>query len=90
MGWIATALVGAQTLLFIRDYNPAVPLYLAVIRAPAFWLVLILTISIALPWTNLRPVPVSSTVLSKHALKMDFDCGTPVPESFTRISPAPL
>ncbi|KAG8985592.1 hypothetical protein FRB90_004597 [Tulasnella sp. 427] len=91
LGWSATALLWAQTVLLIRDYkSPTVPLGAAILRAPAFWLVLILTLSITTSWLTLRKVSVRPTVLSNHALRLDFDYATPVPGSFTRISSSPL
>lgn len=91
LGWTATALLWAQILLLINDSKPAhLSFGLALIHAPAFWLVLIITFSIASSWLYLRKVPVTSQVLSKHAVRLHFDYTTPVPGSFTRVSNRPL
>ena len=55
-----------------------------------FWLVVILTCSIILPWTKLRKVNVHAEVLSSHAVRLYFDYVTPVAGSYTRISRSPL
>ena len=77
LGWTATALVWVQVISLINDYrSPTKSLGQAVVRAAPFWLALILTVSIILPWLRLRKVPVQSVVLSKHAVRMYFDYGT--------------
>ncbi|KAG8862913.1 hypothetical protein FRB96_000333 [Tulasnella sp. 330] len=91
LGWTATALLWAQILLLIDHSRPAhLSFGLALMYAPAFWLVLIITSSIASSWIYLRKVPVTSQVLSKHAVRLHFDYVTPTPGSFTRVSNRPL
>ncbi|EJC98159.1 nonribosomal peptide synthetase 12 [Fomitiporia mediterranea MF3/22] len=87
LGWTAVVYV----VLLTNDYRAVgQSLGQALIRAPPFWLVVILTLSIILPWTRLRKVPVRAEVLSPHAVRMYFDYVTPVPGTFTRISESPL
>lgn len=87
MGWSATALLWAQTVLLVRDYkDPFTPLHVALRQTPAFWLVVILTASIASSWMHLKRVKVESKQLSNHALLMHFDYDTPIPGSFARVS----
>ncbi|KZT42672.1 nonribosomal peptide synthetase 12 [Sistotremastrum suecicum HHB10207 ss-3] len=91
LGWTATALVWCQTILLINDYRiPGESLAHALRTSPPFWLVVIMTASIVLPWTRLRKVPVRSEVLSTHAVRLYFDYVTPVPGTYTRISENPL
>ncbi|KAG8960884.1 hypothetical protein FRC00_013893 [Tulasnella sp. 408] len=91
LGWSATALLWAQTVLLVRDYrSPSTSLGAALAQTPAFWLIVVLTLSIITSWLTLRKVPVRAEVLSTHALRLDFDYTTPVPGSFTRISQSPL
>ncbi|KAI5117004.1 hypothetical protein M0805_006934 [Coniferiporia weirii] len=92
LGWTAVALVWCLVILLTNDYRePGQKLGAALTNSPAFWLVVILTISIILPWLYLRKYPVRSEVLSDHAVRLHFDYGvTPVPGSFTRISDSPL
>ncbi|KAG8926578.1 hypothetical protein FRC01_008663 [Tulasnella sp. 417] len=67
LGWTVTGLVWAQVVLLIRDYkDPSIPLHVAISLSPPFWLVVILTASIASSWTHLRKVKVQSEVLSDH------------------------
>lgn len=57
----------AQVILLIRDYkDPSVPLHVAMRHSAPFWLVVILTASIASSWMHLRKVKVQSEVLSNH------------------------
>lgn len=63
-------------MFLIKDYQePGQTLGQAVVRAPPFWLVLIMTFSIILPWLRLRKVPVRSEVLSDHCVRLYFDYG---------------
>ncbi|PIL22505.1 transporter [Ganoderma sinense ZZ0214-1] len=91
LGWSTTALVWCQVILLTNDYRaPGETLGRALVHAPPFWLVTIMTGSIILPWLRLRKVPVRAEVLSKHAVRLYFDYVTPRPGHFTRISDSPL
>ncbi|KAK0456186.1 hypothetical protein EV421DRAFT_1886661 [Armillaria borealis] len=81
-GWTATALV----VLLTNDFKGGRSLGVAVIHTPAFWLMIILSVSLILPWIRLRRVDVRSVVLSNHAVRMYFEYDTPIPGSFVRIS----
>ncbi|KAH9947568.1 hypothetical protein B0H21DRAFT_737833 [Amylocystis lapponica] len=90
-GWTAVALVWAQVVLLINDYRePDQPLGHAVVKSAPFWLVLIFTCSIILPWLRLRKVPVRSEVLSNHAVRLYFDYVDTHPGHYTRMSFDPL
>ncbi|KAI0057826.1 nonribosomal peptide synthetase 12 [Artomyces pyxidatus] len=91
LGWSATALVWCQVILLTNDYRrPDQTLGQALIRSAPFWLVLVMSMSIILPWIRLRKVPVRAVVLSNHAVRLYFDYVTPITGSFTRISDSPL
>ncbi|KAI0632060.1 hypothetical protein C8Q77DRAFT_898430 [Trametes polyzona] len=90
-GWTAIALVWCLVIFLIRDYlKPGQTLGDAVVRSPPFWLVLIMTCSIILPWLRLRKVPVRSEVLSDHCVRLHFDYVNTHPGHFTRMSFSPL
>ncbi|KAG7453203.1 uncharacterized protein BT62DRAFT_983963 [Guyanagaster necrorhizus] len=90
MGWTATTLVWAQVVLLTNDYKGSRALGVALVHAPAFWLMIILSASLILPWVRLRKVDVRCEVLSDHAVRMYFEYATPIPGSFVRISTDPL
>ncbi|KAK0504211.1 hypothetical protein EDD18DRAFT_491110 [Armillaria luteobubalina] len=91
LGWTATALVWAQVVLLTNDYKGDMSLGSALVHSAAFWLMVILSLSLILPWTKLRKVPVRSEVLSNHAVQLFVDYGPhPVPGSFQRFSTDPL
>ncbi|KAJ3562122.1 hypothetical protein NP233_g9774 [Leucocoprinus birnbaumii] len=91
MGWTAVGLVWAVIVLLTNDYRaPEVPLGRALIHSPYFWLIVIFTLSIALPWMRLRKYKIRSEVLSQHCIRLYFDYATPPPGSFTRVSSSPL
>jgi hypothetical protein len=76
LGWTATAIVWIQSILIINDYRkPGETLGHALSHSTSFWLVVIFTASIILPWLKLRKVPVRSVVLSSHAIRLYFDYG---------------
>ena len=84
-GWIALALFWAQTILFSNAQ--AVPMT----STPGFWILLLVTISIALPWLRLRRVRVDIENPSSHVAIARFDYGvTPFAGSSTAISRHPL
>ena len=67
-----------QVVLLTNDYKQVgQTLGNALVHAAPFWLVVIMTMSIILPWVRLRKVNVRSEVLSKHAVRMYFDYGKP-------------
>ncbi|KAI9862672.1 MAG: hypothetical protein M1813_004168 [Trichoglossum hirsutum] len=91
-GWTALAIFWVQSVLSINDQRDARTRTLgaACVRSPNFWLLLVVTLSIASPWVYLRKVDVRSEVLSDHAIRLHFDYVTPVAGSFTRMSERPL
>ncbi|KDR82824.1 hypothetical protein GALMADRAFT_134375 [Galerina marginata CBS 339.88] len=91
LGWTSTALVWCQIVLLTNDYKEeGQHLGMALVKSAPFWLLVVLTGSIILPWVRLRKVPVKSVVLSNHAVRLYFDYVTPIPGSFTRVSDNPL
>ncbi|KAG7445760.1 uncharacterized protein BT62DRAFT_1006787 [Guyanagaster necrorhizus] len=70
LGWTATAFVWAQVVLLTNDYKGDKSLGSALVHSAAFWLMIILSSSLVLPWTHLRDVPVNSVVLSNHAVQL--------------------
>ncbi|CCL99702.1 uncharacterized protein FIBRA_01724 [Fibroporia radiculosa] len=90
-GWTAVALVWAQVILLINNYRvPGETLHHAIKHSASFWLVVILTASIILPWLRLRKVPVRAEVLSDHCVRLHFDYVDTEPGHFTRLSVDPL
>ncbi len=90
-GWMALLLFWVHTLLFINDQRGSGG-YLAALSAdPSFWLLLLVTLSIALPWLRLRKVPIKIESPSAHVALVEFDYGvTPFAGSSTTISRSPL
>lgn len=48
---------------------------IALVHTPAFWLMIILSVSLILPWVRLRKVDVRCEVLSDHAVRVYFEYG---------------
>ncbi|KAF4545955.1 Nonribosomal peptide synthetase 12 protein [Lasiodiplodia theobromae] len=89
-GWTALALIWAQTVLTTASLRGSVPLGRALVTSPGFWLVVVITISIVLPWTRLRKVRVVPEKLSDHAIRLYFDYTDTVPGTAVRLSERPL
>jgi hypothetical protein len=90
-GWTALLLFWVQTVLFVNDQPGAVALGSALISTPGFWLLIIVTISILLPWLRLRKVPVKIETPSSHVALVRFNHGaTPMAGSSTAVSRSPL
>lgn len=90
-GWTAVALVWAQVVLLINDYKtPDEKLGHALVHTPSFWLVVVFTVSIILPWVRLRKYPVRIEKSSDHCVRLYFDYVSTEPGHFTRMSLDPL
>ena len=75
-GWISVALFWADLLLLIHAQSK-IPgnesIGRLVLKSPALWLLVAITLSIILPWLRLRKVHAISEVLSNHATRIHFD-----------------
>ncbi|KAL3496559.1 hypothetical protein BJX62DRAFT_221887 [Aspergillus germanicus] len=90
-GWTALAIIWVQTMSSIRDNRkPTEPFAHTMISMPSFWMLIVITLSIASSWFFLRTVPVDAEVLSNHAIRLHFDYTVPVMGTFTRLSERPL
>ncbi|KAL4885455.1 hypothetical protein BJY04DRAFT_230989 [Aspergillus karnatakaensis] len=90
-GWTALAIIWGQTMSSIRDQSTvARPVGNVAIQTPSFWMLIVITLSIASSWFFLRKIPVDAEVLSNHAVRLHFDYTVPVNGTFTRLSERPL
>ena len=83
-GWAALLLFWALTLLASVERGASL------LHSGAFWMLVLLTLSIALPWLRLRKVAVEHTRPSRHAVITRFTHTTPFAGSSTAISRHPL
>ncbi len=65
-GWAAVVVIWANTVLFVSSQRGHDSLARALLTAPTIWLLLVITTSIALPWLQLRKVPVTIERPSAH------------------------
>lgn len=90
-GWAALALFWLQSLLFVNDQRGDVAFGSALLASPSFWVLILLTFSILLPWLRLRKVPVQIETPSAHVALARFNYGvTPFAGSSTALSRRPL
>jgi len=83
-GWSALLLFWALTLLASSETSTSL------LHSGSFWMLVLLTLSIALPWLRLRKVAVEHTRPSGHAVITRFKHTTPFAGSSTAISRNPL
>jgi hypothetical protein len=88
-GWAALALVWAHLVVSTHSLSRE-PLGPALATSPGLWMLIVITLSIALPWLNLRRVRVRPEPLSRHAVRLHFDFCTPPAGKGLRISDRPL
>ena len=90
-GWTSLILFWGQTVLFVNQGRGDMGLGLALVNSLSFWLLIAVTISIALPWLRLKKVPVKIDSPSSHVALAKFDYGvTPFAGSSTTLSRNPL
>lgn len=89
-GWAALAMFWAMTLVSAREQDGAAALIVVLAQSASFWMLLLVTMSIALPWLRLRKVPVSLVRPSSHAVIVRLEHHTPFAGSATAISRNPL
>ncbi len=90
-GWAALLLFWAQTVLFTNDQRGSMPFGVALLSSLGFWLLLLVTFSVILPWLRLKKVPVQIKRPSSHVALVQFDHGvTPFAGSSTAVSRSPL
>jgi len=79
-GWSVLLLFWGRTLLASPE----------LLRSGSFWMLVLLTVSIALPWLRLRKVAIETVRPSRHAAIVGFTPTTPFAGSSTAISLNPL
>ena len=90
-GWSALLLFWVQTVLFVNDQKGTLGLGEALVSSFGFWALMLVTISIILPWLRLQRVPIKIERPSNHVALVHFNHGvTPFAGSSTAISRSPL
>jgi hypothetical protein len=91
LGWGVLGLFWIQSVLSLAAQEPTERFVFAFVRSPAFFVLAVLTISVALPWLRLKKVRVQIEKPSSHVAITRFDHGvTPFAGSSTAISRNPL
>lgn len=93
-GWLAVLLFWvhliALTNLLEKSKQPRRTLGAALLHSPTLYLLIIITISLVLPWLRLRRVPVQIELLSKHASRWHFRYTNVELCSASRVTDKPL
>ncbi len=90
-GWSALALFWLQTIIIVKNQNVEISFGSALLNSFSFWMLVLITFSILLPWLRLKKVKVDITRPSNHVILARFNHGeTPFAGSSTTISRDPL
>jgi hypothetical protein len=93
-GWLAVLLfwihIIVLTNLLERSRESPRPLGAALIRSPAIYLLMVVTISLIIPWLRLRRVPLHVELLSHHASRWHFQYTNAELCTATRVTDKPL
>lgn len=89
-GWAVLLLLWVQSLLLLPDRG-GVSFGQALLGAPSVWVLLIVTLSVALPWAHLRRVEVHTERPSSHVALLRLERGPrALPGSTSTLSRQPL
>ncbi|MDY8135772.1 amino acid adenylation domain-containing protein [Aquimarina sp. 2201CG5-10] len=90
-GWSALLLFWVQMILILKAQNPSSSFTEALFNSFSFWMLVLITTSIIMPWLRLKKVKVNLTRPSNHVVLARFNYGeTPFAGSSTAISRDPL
>lgn len=90
-GWSALLLFWVQMLLLTKATAGELSFGMAVLNSFSFWMLVLITFSIALPWMRLKKVDVNMVRPSNHVTLARFNYGeTPFAGSSTVLSRSPL
>lgn len=92
-GWVSVALFWVEILLVSSAQAKALHadrLGVVVIKTPSFWILLLITFFIVLPWVRLRKVDAFPEILSNHAVRIRFNYMNIGPVLGIRITHNPM
>ncbi len=89
-GWTALLLFWLQTVLLANDQRGDTALGQALLHTPGFWLLVLVSASVVLPWLRLRRVPIDVQAVSRHAAVVTLRHAKAFPGSTTALSLSPL
>jgi hypothetical protein len=75
VGWTAVALFWVVIILALRDQTQETRESFGrlLVNTPAFWLLVVITFHLILPWLRLRKMKFTPVVVSNHAIRLDFE-----------------
>lgn len=92
-GWTSVGLFWVETLLVLRAQSslPDADSYgILIVKSATFWILLIITFMVILPWVRLRKVDAFPENLSSHAVRIHFKYMQVSPSLGLRITDNPL
>lgn len=92
MGWLIVLMFWAQTMLLAAEASQMkrIPLAIALVLDPGFWMLAVISLLVVYPWTHLRLRDVEAVKLSDHVIELKFDYANVHYGQVVRLSDAPL
>ncbi|WYZ41417.1 hypothetical protein EsH8_V_000312 [Colletotrichum jinshuiense] len=92
LGWSVIFLFWALVMMLAEDYSAAskIPYAASLIITPSFWMLIVITLLVAYPWTRLRLRDVEAEAMSSHVVKLNFDYADVQYGQAIRLTDAPL
>ncbi|KAF6822264.1 integral membrane protein [Colletotrichum plurivorum] len=92
LGWTVVLLFWALVMMLAEDASRAarVPYGAAVASTPSFWMLVVITLLVAYPWTRLRLRDVEAEAMSDHVVKLNFSYADAQYGQAVRLTDAPL
>jgi hypothetical protein len=90
-GWLSTAMFWVATLIFVHDSAKSQNRTFGevLVHTPTFWILIIITCHLILPWLRLRKMTFTSHILSERSMRLDFQENNP-PISGVALAISPL
>ncbi|KAF9880856.1 hypothetical protein CkaCkLH20_01898 [Colletotrichum karsti] len=92
LGWSVVLLFWALVMMLAEDYSITanIPYAASIAMTPSFWMLIVITLLVAYPWTRLRLRDVEAEAMSSHVVKLNFNYADVHYGQAIRLTDAPL
>ncbi|KAF4785213.1 tat pathway signal sequence [Colletotrichum scovillei] len=92
LGWSVIVFFWALVLMLAADDSTTAgtPYAVSLILTPSFWMLIVITLLVAYPWTRLRLRDVEAEAMSDHVVKLNFNYADVHYGQAVRLTDAPL
>ncbi|GKT44992.1 adenylate-forming reductase 03009 [Colletotrichum spaethianum] len=92
LGWSVILLFWALVMMLAEDSSSTagIPYAASLVMTPSFWMLIVITLLVAYPWTRLRLRDVEAEAMSSHVVKLNFNYADVHYGQAVRLTDAPL